>query len=201
MLLLQTPDCLLIIVGFLEPHELQALRCTSKGLYQSITRKMRKESMENTLAKYSRVVRMPDGAIRIHTRLGRQRFDMYAIPNACHQVLGVNTPMYTLKQDVLGDQLGGITRIELYYKPVKDSTLRDDFLKRGNDALLEANDFMITSVIRECEGVRESTAFRVVLDLNRVDGFPVIILVYEFSADVPGKTPVERSYLSENKPL
>jgi hypothetical protein len=200
-MLLQTSDCLLFIAGFLEPRELQALRCASKGLKASITYEMKKTSMKNTLAKYSRVVRMRDGAIRIHTRLGRQRFDMYSIPNAYHQVLGVNTPMYTLKQDGMGDQFGSITRIELYYQPVKDSTLRDDILKRGNDALLEANEFMITNVNREYDGVRESTAFRVVLDLNRVDGFPVIILVYEFSADVTGKTPVERSYLSENKPL
>jgi hypothetical protein len=111
--LIEPSDCITVVAKFLEPHELQALRCVNKGLKRSITGSIRHTAIEETRFKYSFATRMPDGAIRMYTELGRRKFDMYTIPDSYYssQEYGAKTPMYTLKQDGQADQIGHMTHV------------------------------------------------------------------------------------------
>jgi hypothetical protein len=154
--LIQTPDCFAMIVDFLEPHELQALRCVSKGLKKIITGKIRWNAIEKARDKYSRAVRMPDGAIRIYTELGMRKFDMYTIPDSFYSNpdYGVKTPMYTLKQDGQADQIGHMTCVGngfvQYYGEGPDErfteAIRNDIFIKGNEAILSSGEIKIEDI-------------------------------------------------------
>jgi hypothetical protein len=65
----------LITTVFLEPSELQMLRCTSKHLTNQISLKIRNQCLATAHTKYSRVVRMPNSStLRIHSSLGKRVF-------------------------------------------------------------------------------------------------------------------------------
>ena len=187
-------DCLPHIAAFLEPHELQALRCTNKALRQNITDNMKQTSMENTVVKYRhKVIRTPDGAVRLFTRLGRQTLDMFAIPGR-FQGTDIKTPLYVLRQDGMGDQIGGMTSVEFTTPEHSDELQykRAIILEQGNDAvILTKEEAQIRTIWRECQGTKEYTTF--ILDIGKYEGSKTIFhltIKYDFAADFPDKTPV-----------
>ena len=186
MLLELQPDCLSIVTAFLEPHELRALRCVSMLMKTKITDKMKQATIINTYAKYCRAVRMPDGAIRIHTRLGRQRFDMYTLPIAVNYETGMLTPVYVLKQEGMPDKIGHIDNVWL-----PDAKLREHMFLKGNTALLEAPEMCITTVDRKWNGTRESTAIclEIYMPIENSTDEHIITLNYEFNANTSDEPP------------
>ena len=71
-LLCQSDIFNLITTVFLEPNELQMLRCTSKHINNQISLKIRNQCVATAIEKYSRAVRMPNSSIlRMHSSLGK----------------------------------------------------------------------------------------------------------------------------------
>lgn len=189
-------DVLPLITAFLEPRELQALRCANKGLKRGVTRKMMQACFYNTYAKYRRAILMPDGAVRIYTRLGRQMFDLYGVGpgnNNNSNTLDNGTPMYTLKQQGMDDQLGGIDDVRLPDRhTLIGAEFRNRVLSTGNAAVLEAAEIIITHISRACDGNKETTSLCMELYMQsdeerEQDVYHLLVLVYEFSAQVHGK--------------
>ena len=79
--LLQAPDCLRMVLAVVEPHTLAKIKRTCKQLRRAVSLEMVIECIHRTQLKYSQVYRMPDGALRMHSRLGRFAYDIYPITN------------------------------------------------------------------------------------------------------------------------
>ena len=197
-------DCLSHIVSFLEPHELQALRCTGKAVKQSITDDMKRISMENTVMKYRhKVVRMRDGAVRFFTRLGRQTLDMYAIDGEFEKIDNVNTPLYMLRQYGMGNQIGSMTSVELFCTPKHSDapSFKRAIFEQGNDAaILTEVEAQIGVIYRQCQGTLEFTTFVLDIDIYKDGKTQLLAIKYDFSADFPDKTPIQ-STSTELRPL
>lgn len=72
-------DCLCTVLAFVEPHTLAKIKRTCKQLRRAVSLDMVIECIHRTQLKYSQVHRMPDGALRMHSRLGRFAYDIYPI--------------------------------------------------------------------------------------------------------------------------
>ena len=74
--LIKAPDCFTMVVALLDPHELQRVRCVSKGIYRGTTKEMMIQCIKITMARYSGPHAMPDGAVRFYSPFGKSTFDI-----------------------------------------------------------------------------------------------------------------------------
>ena len=192
--LIQPSDCLTTIANFLEPHDLQVLRCVSMGVKQSITGIIRAYAVERTRLKYSHPVQMPDGAIRIYSEMGRRKFDMYTIPDSfySHPEYGAQTPMYTLKQDGQSDQIGhmicvGDQNAEYDGKGIQldfTETRRNDIFIKGNEAVLSSCGIRIDEINmkRSNGGIETGKTTTIKMYVDWLDFYNVLI-IYKFEVN------------------
>jgi phage-related protein len=181
-LMAQLPDCFSLVVSYhLEPREVQVLRCTSKKIKQHITRSMRYASFDTTEDKYSRVFRMPDGAVRIYTQLGLRKFDMHVIPDSYFLDPGhvLKTPRYTLKQDGHADQVGHILCVEDEITGVRVA-VRDDIFIKGNGAIQNASWVQIQSIHHDMTNNGKSTTIQICVDFAEIKE---VFVTYKFTTN------------------
>ena len=74
--LIKAPDCFTMVVALLDPHELQRMRCVSKGIYRGTTKEMMIQCIESTIARFSGPHAMPDGAVRFYSPFGQSTYDI-----------------------------------------------------------------------------------------------------------------------------
>ena len=112
--LIKAPDCFTMVVALLDPHELQRVRCVSKGIYRGTTKEMMIQCIKITMARYSGPHAMPDGAVRFYSPFGKSTFDI------C-KTEGVQSG-YQLKQE-------GFHVQDLYEDTSMDKHKMDHFLR------------------------------------------------------------------------
>jgi hypothetical protein len=150
LILIDTPDCFSHMASrYLSPFELQTVRCVSKGLNKATTNKIKHECVQNTVSRYNRAVRMPNGAIRIFTRLGSRMFDLYAVEPAAFTVCSFDTTAKTPKLrldkfDGRPAQIGGMACVGKTANATNPS--RKDIMLKGNAAVIDAKEIRITDV-------------------------------------------------------
>ena len=65
-----------VLFTALDPHHLGNLRLVNKALAKSITKSVQDKSVAAALAKYRRLVVLPDNTVRIHSSLGKTVIDL-----------------------------------------------------------------------------------------------------------------------------
>ena len=77
--MIKAPDLLATVASLLEPHELQRMRCVSKGMYKAITKEIMLQCIQSTFARYAGPHAMPDGTIRFYSTFGQRTYDICKI--------------------------------------------------------------------------------------------------------------------------
>lgn len=137
------------------------------------TRKTMKAAVANTRAKYRRsAVRMPDSAVRIFSRLGRRKFDMYTIPDRFQSVDNFRWPGMTwTRNSSLKLTQEGLA----FFKKI---------FERGNDmAILEAFEVEIINSRHTSTALKDSTTLVLDIDIFAENTTHLIYIYYEFSVD------------------
>jgi hypothetical protein len=101
--LLKAPDCFTMVVALLDPHELQRMRCVSKGIYRGTTKEMMIQCIKSTIARYSGPHAMPNGTVRFYSTFGKSTYDICKIEDGYQlkqeglpgKKLEINSPAYT----------------------------------------------------------------------------------------------------------
>lgn len=73
------PDCLRMVVDFIELHDIAKIRRACKALRHAIPDYLMFRCMQETEAKYSRIVRIGD-SLRMYSQFGRMAYDIRALP-------------------------------------------------------------------------------------------------------------------------
>jgi hypothetical protein len=73
------PDCLRMVVAFIELHDIAKIRRACKALRHAIPGYLLLLCMQETEAKYSRVVRIGD-SLRMYSQFGRKTYDIRPMP-------------------------------------------------------------------------------------------------------------------------
>ncbi len=186
---LSDSDCLAAVVcNFLEPRHAAMLRCSSRALRRGITDTMMRAAEEHTRRKYATPQLLPDGGVRIFTRMGQMHFDMHPLvpaqcasldtralslvyQNADALMTGIKTPMYTLRlsrDPTMRVQTGSMhfvrTMFNSHHRYDDDADLhfRCSVLEQGNAlALLQASEVEVRIAYMTPQG----TMLRVVVDI------------------------------------
>ena len=72
-------DCLRMVVDFIELHDIAKIRRACKTLRHAIPGYLLLRCMQETQAKYSRIVRIGD-SLRMYSRFGRKTYDIRPMP-------------------------------------------------------------------------------------------------------------------------